>query len=708
MYPTRITLTDFLSHETTELDLTGVRQAVITGPVGAGKSTIIEALTWCLYGETRARTQDQLVRDGADRATVTVDLMVDGIPMSVTRSRQRGKSGTLSLTRGGEPWVTAEGTQHTVAETEAEIARILGVSYSALLAGPLMVQSDAGSLMSVQPRDRRDLLLGLLVDTEQWDSWFERAVEERKQAERDHAVADAKSDPGQTPARLHDAKAEREQALREAEGAERNAAIYREAHEEKKALLAKAQQDAARGEAAIARYTRARDAFAKARDDYQAAEAYLLVAAGSVQSLLDSPVPEAPEPAAPTHDLRAARDEADRLVREAEKAEQDIEDRRRTLRLEERGVQSALVSARGGKPVTCPDCGREFIPGLDEDHIRSLETRLAELDEAIMPLSRSLLDAQAALAQARADRTVKALDVKRAEDAFMSGGHAWNKWRDYQRALDTAKQKEADAVERKDEKRRAVEQAAAEGKAAKAEWEQYRDVTKALMDATDAEKRASLDVRMMENRAASLKAEAEGKAGLIASMEAALAEHEENRLKALDLRERVAVLKGLEGAFGPTGVPSMMLDAAIPSIEDAANEVLGRMPGGFRLSLRTQRPTGKNTLVDAIDVLVDPGTGGERDYGLLSGGQRFRVDLALRIGLTRVLSAGRIRTLIVDEGLDRWQDPEGRGAVLDSVVAVMDDFDLVLAVSHHPDVVERFANRIEVTQQDGVSRVEAA
>lgn len=708
MYPTRIEMTDFLSHEATELDLTGVRQAVITGPVGAGKSSIIEAITWCLFGETRARTQDLLVREGADRATVTVDLVADGIPMSVTRSRQRGKSGTLSLTRGGEPWVTAEGTQHTVAETEAEIARILGVTYKALLAGPLMVQSDGGSLMSVQPRERRDLLLSLLVDTERWDAWAQQASEERKQAERDHAVASAKADPGQTPVRLRDAKEAHEQATREAQSAERNAVLYREAHEEKKSLLAKAQQNAARGEAAIARYTRARDVFAKAREEYQASEAYLMGVAGDVQRLLDSPVPEAPEPAPPSQDVRAARDAADAAVREAERAEQDIEDKRRTLRLEERGIEAALEAARSGKAVRCPDCGKEFVPGLDDDHIARLEARRAELDAAIRPLNQTLLDAQEALVKARADRTVKALDVKRAEDAFMSGGHAWNKWRDYQRALEAAKQKEADAVSRKDLLRRAVEEAAAEGKAAKAEWEQYRDVTKALMEAEEAEKAASFNVHTMESRAAQMSADASAQATLIAAMEAAMEEHEDNRVAALGLRERVAVLKELEGAFGPTGVPSMMLDSAIPSIEDEANAVLSRMPGGFRLSLRTQRATGKNTLVDAVDVLVDPGTGGERDYGMLSGGQRFRVDLALRIGLTRVLSAGRIRTLIVDEGLDRWQDPEGRGAVLDSIVAIMDDFDLVLTVSHHPDVVERFANRIEVSQQDGVSRVEVS
>jgi exonuclease SbcC len=147
-----------------------------------------------------------------------------------------------------------------------------------------------------------------------------------------------------------------------------------------------------------------------------------------------------------------------------------------------------------------------------------------------------------------------------------------------------------------------------------------------------------------------------------------------------------------------------MLESRLPVIEQYANEALGKMPGEMALAIRTQKLSKEGNASETLDVIVTIGDV-ERGYELLSGGQKFRVDLAMRLALTRVLSSQQIDTLIVDEGFDRFQDDAGREAILETLMAVKDGFSRILVVSHHPDVIDRFGTRLEISMEEGVSHV---
>jgi DNA repair exonuclease SbcCD ATPase subunit len=73
---------------------------------GAGKSSLIEALRWCLYGETvraaidKSLSKDHVIRKGCKRASVTLHIDARGLPLIITRTRSKNK-GTLSVEQGG-------------------------------------------------------------------------------------------------------------------------------------------------------------------------------------------------------------------------------------------------------------------------------------------------------------------------------------------------------------------------------------------------------------------------------------------------------------------------------------------------------------------------------------------------------------------------------------------------------------------------------
>jgi len=98
---------------------------------------------------------------------------------------------------------------------------------------------------------------------------------------------------------------------------------------------------------------------------------------------------------------------------------------------------------------------------------------------------------------------------------------------------------------------------------------------------------------------------------------------------------------------------------------------------------------------------------GEIDYTSLSGSERFRCALALRIALARCIARRTgtpIETIIMDEGWGSLDD-EYRKAVQDVLIDLSDDFS-VYTVSHIDEIKASFPTVIEVNKDTGTSRAE--
>ena len=178
-----------------------------------------------------------------------------------------------------------------------------------------------------------------------------------------------------------------------------------------------------------------------------------------------------------------------------------------------------------------------------------------------------------------------------------------------------------------------------------------------------------------------------------------------------DLAEESSAYGELALAFGKGGVQALLIEAAIPRLEDEANDLLKQMTEGrMSLKLETQRArkTGKGAdgseSVETLDVVVSDELG-TRNYEMYSGGERFRVDFALRIALSKLLAwrAGApLPTLFIDEGFGT-QDADGRDRVLDVIKAIEDRFQRILVITHLEEIKEAFPVRIEVSRTNSGS-----
>ena len=146
---------------------------------------------------------------------------------------------------------------------------------------------------------------------------------------------------------------------------------------------------------------------------------------------------------------------------------------------------------------------------------------------------------------------------------------------------------------------------------------------------------------------------------------------------------------------------ALLIEAAIPRLEDEANDLLKQMTAG-RMSLKVETQRARRTGGDTAETLeiVIADELGTRSYEMFSGGERFRVDFALRIALSKLLAwrAGApLPTLFVDEGFGT-QDAEGRDRILDVIKAIEDRFQRILVITHMDEIKEAFPVRIEVTR----------
>lgn len=165
------------------------------------------------------------------------------------------------------------------------------------------------------------------------------------------------------------------------------------------------------------------------------------------------------------------------------------------------------------------------------------------------------------------------------------------------------------------------------------------------------------------------------------------------------LDKEISLYKDLTEAFGKNGIQSIIIENAIPEIENYANQILTQMTEGrMNIKFSTIKTNKSNdNLRETLDIYISDELG-TRNYEMYSGGEAFRVNFAIRLALSKMLAkrAGtKLKTLVIDEGFGT-QDSKGISRLIESIKAIERDFEKILIITHINDLKEAFPVRIEV------------
>jgi len=152
----------------------------------------------------------------------------------------------------------------------------------------------------------------------------------------------------------------------------------------------------------------------------------------------------------------------------------------------------------------------------------------------------------------------------------------------------------------------------------------------------------------------------------------------------------------------------MIIETLLPEIEEEANRILEKITDG-RLQIRfitKKEKKSEEGETETLEILVSDNLG-ERSYEMYSGGEAFRIDLAIRVALSEVLSqraGAKLQFLAIDEGFGSL-DEAGKEEVVEAINALTEKFAKIIVVTHIPDLKNLFPFRIEVTKDENGSHL---
>ncbi len=192
MVPVELKLRNFLSYgvDVPPLDFTEFHVACLSGPNGNGKSALLDAITWALFGEARKsssarKPDDELLRAGAKDMAVEFTFDLDGQRFRVVRSFSKAKKTAVSglelqVFDPDEGVYHAETTGSTGA-TQKRIEQHLAMDYTTFINSSFLLQGRADEFTKKSAQDRKKVLATIL-NLERYDRLAELARERGRNA----------------------------------------------------------------------------------------------------------------------------------------------------------------------------------------------------------------------------------------------------------------------------------------------------------------------------------------------------------------------------------------------------------------------------------------------------------------------------------------------------------------------------------------------
>ena len=180
MVPLTLTVKNFLSYgeNIPTLDFRDFTIACLSGKNGHGKSALIDAVTWALWGRCRVKNKEEVIKRGASDAHVEFEFESEGNAYRVLRSISRKKGGS----QGSIDLQVFDGDSNSYrpldqgAKAQSTIEKILKMDYNSFICSSFILQGMADEFTKRTPAERKEVLSKIL-ELDEYETLTKRARE---------------------------------------------------------------------------------------------------------------------------------------------------------------------------------------------------------------------------------------------------------------------------------------------------------------------------------------------------------------------------------------------------------------------------------------------------------------------------------------------------------------------------------------------------
>lgn len=718
MIPVSLKLSNFTSYgeNVPELDFTKFHLAAISGQNGAGKSSILDSITWCVWGWSRAGdSADSLVRLGSTDMQVDFSFELDGHEYTVKRRRSTKGGGNTAL----EFWSNSHNlTEGTIKATQQKIIDTLHLSFETFTNSSFLRQGHADEFTTKGPTDRKRILADIL-GLSHYDQLEEKAKEKIKDADTKLKLLEYQL--LEIDAELSQKESSQEKKL---------------AAEKKISEVEVKIQDL---EKDLKKLTDQKAALNAANDQQYKLKQTLL----ELQTELDGILSQGKQRAEKIKSLEKDLEELptiDEKLKELKSLEKQKDDfailSQKKLELQNKlTVPKSKIALKNQARQTLEKKITEI-----KSHIEALEKDSAKCPtcgQLINQKQKMVVKKEYSEEQKKLETQITDINTTEEEKDILKFQIEIDaiKLDDHKQQEILQKIKELSELSEKREKLIAAQATLESEKKVvlelrglftnkKSQIDKLGEEVKKLPNISSDLANIQLATSQKETELNMLRSEEKEARNLLGAATELISKAEQmEKLSKQKLDEQNNLKKEKENfeilaeAFGKKGIQAMIIETAIPEIEDSANQLLEKLTEGrMKVAFITQKETktkvqtaeGKvHATVETLDIIISDEMG-ERPYELYSGGEAFRVNFAIRIALSKLLTrraGAKLQFLIVDEGFGT-QDAEGRSRIVEVMDAIKNDFEKILIITHLEELKEEFPTRIEVSKNSSGSTFE--
>ena len=685
MIPVKLKLSNFTSYgeNPPELNFTKFQLAAISGLNGAGKSSLLDAITWCIWGTSRAGdSADSLIHSGESHMSVEFEFQLDNHRYAIKRARLKKGGGTTAL----ELWSgTHNLTEGTIKATQEKIINALHLTFETFTNSSYLRQGHADEFTTKGPTDRKRILADIL-GLDHYDKLEEKAKEKIKEIQSklqllEYQTLEIEAELSQKEERGNMKRLAEETIFKVEEKIKSLEEKIKNLREQRETLKISSEQRDKLSQNFLQNKKELQEIILqgktrKEKIDTLRLELEKLKGTESELSKLK--------------DLQEQKEKMDEIREKKLELESKFSQILGQLNLKKQKAQALnqeieklkMQLAGAEKPgAKCPTCGQEIGKGEKKHVHKNLTNQINSLEKELSKINFSPEEDQVK----KMETVLKSLifDPK-VYQAICS------KLKDLEKAqTDKEQMIKTQATLESEEKVVAEMRILFQNK--KAQVDTLEKEVAALPDLS--EKLSRIDQKILETEQELTKVRSEEKNTLQKTKEA---------------------FEELERAFGKKGIQAMIIEACIPEIEEEANKLLAKLTEGrMKVTLQTQRETktkladGERGIVETLDIIISDEMG-ERPYEMYSGGEAFRVNFCIRLALSKLLThraGAKLQFLVIDEGFGS-QDAPGRARLIEAIDAIRNDFEKILVITHIEELKEEFPVRIEVSKNSAGSTFE--